>query len=137
MTGNDPLIYFAGHEDLMQWLDKHIGFAPDFVAPEGMKDEGNIAVFILPDGQLSILPDGALYIKDERNPYYNPDWAKRKAIRLLVEPEMVSKEMLHYLLEHRMLPDARINSLQGPERGRQLIQENIDFVVRFSRKYKY
>lgn len=137
VTGNDPLIYFVGHEDLMQWLDKHIGFAPDFVAPEGMKDKGNIAVFILPDGQLSILPDGALYIKDERNPYYNPDWAKRKAITLLVEPEMVSKEMLHYLLEHRMLPDAQINSLQGPERGRQLIQENIDFVVRFSRKYKY
>lgn len=136
-TGNYPLKYFAGHEDWMQWLNRNIGFAPDFVAPEEMKESRNIAVFILPDGQLSVLPDGALCIKDDRNPYYNPEQAKKQAISILVDPEMTSKEMLHYLLEHRMLPDAQINSLQGPERGRQLIQENIDFVARFSRRYKY
>lgn len=137
VTGNYPLIYFAGREDWMQWLDKNIGLASDFVEPEQMEEGRNIAVFIFPDGQLSILPGGALCIKDDRNPYYNPVQAKKQAIDFLVVPEMVSKEMLHYLLEHRMLPDAQINSLQSPERGRQLIQENIDFVARFSRKYRY
>ncbi|SHI58276.1 DUF3843 family protein [Bacteroides stercorirosoris] len=137
VTGNYPLIYFAGCEDLMQWLGKHIGFSPDFVPTERMENGRNIAVFILPDGQLSILPDGALYIKDERNPYYNPEQAKRQALKVIVEPSMTSKEMLYYLLERQMLPDAQINSLQGSERGRQLIQENIDFVARFSRRYKY
>ena len=41
--------------------------------------------------------------------------------------------MLHYLIEHKLLPDVCINSMKGMERGKQLVQENMDFIARFMR----
>lgn len=134
---NYPLLYFSDYDEMSQWIEKHVGYVSDYVHPEEMKDSRNIAAFILPNGRFSILCDGASWIKDDRNPCYNPEAAKKNAISLLYDPEVISKEMLHYLLEHQLLPDACINSLHGHERGRQLVQENMDFIARMFRRYMY
>lgn len=134
---NYPILYFADYDEMSQWIEKHVGYDSDYVHPEEMKDFQNIAAFILPNGRFSILCDGAAWIKDDRNHCYDPVDAKRNAVALLFDPEVISAEMLHYLLEHNMLPDACINSSYGHERGKQLVQENMDFIARMFRRYMY
>ena len=42
--------------------------------------------------------------------------------------------MLLYMLEHNLLPDAMFNDIRGCKHGRQLMQENIEFMARCMRR---
>ncbi len=76
-------------------------------------------------------------MNDERNPYYDKEKAENSGINLLVSATMTPGKMLHFLINHDMLPDIRINSIKGPARGKQLVQENMDFIARFMRGNNY
>lgn len=71
------------------------------------------------------------------NPCYDPEVAVSRSLSLLFDTEYVSPELSRYLVKHGLLPDARMNSLKGPERGRQLMRENLDFFTRFYRRMRY
>lgn len=132
-----PMLYFVDYAEMEAWLAKHIGLHEDFQAPEEMEEQQYPAIFIPEKGDLQIIPRGARVIKDEHNPYYDPTEASGKGLNFIINPDIVGDEFLHFLIDHQMLPDACINSLKGPERGRQLVQENIDFIARFMRPSNY
>lgn len=52
-------------------------------------------------------------------------------------PDAFPSELVHYLTEKDYLPDAAIKSVYGISRGRQLVQENKDFIARFFRQNSY
>jgi len=83
------------------------------------------------------IPDGAKVIYDKNNPYYDRAFAQEYGLGYLVSDELTPKEMLRYLVEHRMLPDAHMNHVLGPERGLALVQENMDFLARCLRNDDY
>lgn len=68
------------------------------------------------------------------NPYYDKEYAQEDAIDVVVNAECCSPEMLQYLLDHNMLPDAGIASLRGEEYGRQQVQDNLYFLARCMRR---
>lgn len=133
VTDNHPLVYFKDHDEMLEWLDKHIGLDKKFSFPDSFNKQHNLAIYFDKEKAMSVLPGGALVIMDERNPYYNKEVAEREGINFIISHTITSKEVLHYLIEHRMLPDACINSVQGPKRGKQLVQENMDFIARCMR----
>lgn len=134
---NHPMLYFKDYEEMLKWFDSHIGLDESFTLPEQMKKQQFFAVYVDKVRDMAVLPDGALAIKDERNPYYNKEKAEEQGINFIVSDATTSKELLHYLIEHDMLPDACINSTKGLERGKQLVQENMDFIARFMRVDNY
>lgn len=137
VNNNHPLLYFKGYEEMLVWFSKHIGVDENFTFPEQLKKRHSFAVYVDKVKAMSIIPDGALVIKDEHNPYYSKQNAEKEGIKFIISDTTTSKEMLHYLIEHNMLPDACINSTQGLQRGKQLVQENIDFIARFMRTDDY
>lgn len=136
-NAGSPLLYFKDYEELMDWLGKHIGFSSDFKPSTELKSGESLLVWTDPDSDLKIVSGAAACVKDERNPYYNSQKAGEEALNILADSQQVPSEMLHYLLEHHLLPDARINSTKGEEYGKKLIQENLDFVARFMRGNQY
>lgn len=136
-NAGSPLLYFKDYEELMGWLGKHIGFSSDFEPSVDLESGENLIVWTDPASDLKIVSGAAACVKDERNPYYNSQKAGEEALNILADSQQVPSEMLHYLLEHHLLPDARINSTKGEEYGKKLIQENLDFVARFTRGDRY
>lgn len=117
---NHPMLYFKNNEEMLEWFDRHIGFDENFTFPDQMMERSFLAVYIEKDKDIAIIPNGALMIKDERNPYYDKKEAESGGVNLIVSAEVAPKEMLHYLIEHKLLPDVCINSMKGMERGKQL-----------------
>ena len=92
-------------------------------------------MYIPEKGALNIIPDAARIVKDCNNPYYDAEYAESNSLYMLTSENTTSNEMLHYLIENRMMPDMSINSVRGVKRGKQLLQENMDFLARFMRKW--
>lgn len=123
------LYYFADTAALKDFLLKSLPFeeevAKNFNLPENQE---NLSVFIPEDyGDFEIFPDGALCIKDERNPFYNEKWSRNQAMNFALS---VSPEMRSYLIANHLLPDATINSSKGIERGNEIVQQNFDFITK-------
>ncbi len=134
---NHPMLYFKDEEEMWEWFEKHIGKVGEPVYPVQLEGTHFIAVYIDSEDNLFILPNAALWIKDRYNPYYDKKAAEADGIELVVSASMASDKMLHFLIGHDMLPDVRINFMKGPERGKQLFQENMDFIARFMRDSDY
>lgn len=123
------LFYFADADALKEFLLKNLPASEEveknFELP---KDQKNIVLYIPEDySDLQIFPDGALCVKDGRNPYYNEKWARNQALNFVLS---VPPEVQHCLISKGLLPDATINSSKGVERGNEIVQQNFDFLVR-------
>lgn len=70
----------------------------------------NILYFINKDGNISILPDAAPLVKLPGNELYDPELATKQSCTLLFNLQ-ASREMRAYLIDNKLLPDAR---LAGP-----------------------
>lgn len=132
-----PLLYFKDYQEFYDWMEQHIGFDKKYQHPKDFVNEKYLAVYVPQEKDMAVMVNGALIIKDERNPYYDRVKAEEEGINYLVSSETVADEPLHYLIDHHQLPDACINSIHGLERGKQLVQENIDFIARFMRVSNY
>lgn len=131
------MLYFKDEEEMWKWFEKHIGKVGELVYSDHLKGAHFIAMYIDDEDNLVVLPDAALWIKDRHNPYYDKQAAEEDGIQLVVFNQIAPDKMMHFLIEHDMLPDLHINSIKGPERGKQLFQENMDFIARFMRDSDY
>ena len=128
-AGGSRLFYFADTKQLKDFFLEKLPFADDtakkFSLPEGHE---NILLYVPEDyGDFQIFPDGALCVKDDRNPYYNQKWAKNQTLNFVLS---VNPTVQQYLISHNLLPDATINSSKGLERGNEIVQQNFDFLVK-------
>ncbi len=131
------MLYFKNGKEMRDYLKGYYTETKGFSWPEGYESWSNVAVYIGKDSDLSICTGMACCIKDKQNPLYNAEAADDEALSLLTNSELTSREMIHYMLENKLLPDARINSIYGKKRGKELVQENIDFIVRYMRRDRY
>mgnify|MGYP000043637772 FL=1 len=102
--------------------------------PRGVK---NILLFIpnLAEGKLCTIMDCAEYICHPDNPMYNKE--KAKSHFLISDLDHVPGEFIRYAITHHLIPDFALNSNHGYTRGRQLAQENLDFLARTLRRQDY
>lgn len=124
------LFYFADAAELKAFLLKHLpadeNVEKNFQLPA---DQEHIVLYVPEKSteDLQIFPDGALCVKDERNPYYNEKWSRNQALNFVLS---ISPEVQSCLISQHFLPDATINSSKGLERGNEIVQQNFDFLVR-------
>ena len=128
-NGGSRILYFADTAAMKTFLFDNLPFDEDvkkeFSLPGEHKD---IALYIPEDyGDFEILPDAALCMKDERNPYYNEKMARNQALNLALSMKSGVRD---YVISQGLLPDAAINSSKGLERGREIVQQNFSFIVR-------
>ena len=123
----EPLLYFDSYDALkfffvqsLKWEDEEDSLLPD------LKEFGNFVVFANPKGLL-IGPDVAEYFADKRNPLYNAELAEEEAYELFCEEGLCPFDLLKYGMEHDLLPEAQFPF----ENGKELLQENWDFVARW------
>lgn len=131
------LFFFRNHTELDTWIKENLHV--NYVNPEGKdySEATNILVFVEDSGALSIIPNGACVVKSKDNPLYSQEKASEEAVNLLFCTGASSSNISRYLIKNGLLPDAHLNSLISPERGRQLLQENMDFLARCIRRCNY
>lgn len=136
-TDGYPLVYFKNWDELKEWL-KNVLEAPETIDTQSFPQEQTpVVLFVQPGEDLFIMEDLPYCIKDERNPYYNQQQAGEMAMAVIKGNRQTTSGMIHFLMEKGMLPDARMNSLLSEKRGRELVQNNMEFMVRFYWLDKY
>lgn len=81
--------------------------------------------------------NAAKIIKSPDNPYYDHKLSVTEALTPIVSEKAFPGELVHFLIANGLLPDAALNSVHGPRRGKALVQENMDFMARFFRQNSY
>ncbi len=136
-NGGHPMFYFKTGKEMKNYLQDYFTGCKKISLPKDYESWSDVAMFVDKNSELSICIDRVCCIKDKRNPFYDAHIADDEALNLLTNSDITSREMIHFLLENNLLPDARINSIYGKERGRQLVQENIDFITRYMYRNRY
>lgn len=83
---------------------------PDDEIPRPILTGKEFLYFINPDGNVTLLPEGARLVKLPYNPYYSVEEATRRSCSLIFDRQ-TTPAMRRYLLDNGLLPDAR---LAGP-----------------------
>jgi hypothetical protein len=131
-TNNKPIAYFKNYIEYQEFINKIFGQIVDNSSElNKLTNFTNILFFSHPEIGFLIFPTIAIFIKDKDNPYYDEKVAKKDSLGLLLGNYQFPKELLDYIIANDLLPDAAINSLKGAEYGRKLVQENMEFIVRF------
>lgn len=138
-TGGSPLVYFKTSAQLKKFLVQELGMKitvhTGMQLLDGAKD---IVVFVMgPNKGMAMVQDVAKCICDPRNPCYKPKECADLSLALIFNGINVPAAMVRYLVSHKMLPDAGINSIKGEEYGRKLAQDNLDFFCRAYRREDY
>lgn len=81
--------------------------------------------------------NAARIVKSPDNPYYDHKLSVKEALSPIVNEKSFPGELVHFLIDNGLLPDAALNSIHGPRRGNALVQENMDFMARFFRQDSY
>lgn len=123
------LYYFADQKAMEKFLLENLPFNDEVKKNFKLPESENVVLFIPKDfhEDFQILPDAALCIKDEHNPYYNSKMALNQALNLALS---LREEVRDYIISHNLLPDATINSSLGLKRGNEIVQQNFDFLVK-------
>lgn len=137
-NGGSPLFYFNNITEALSFINKTTGAPFKGKLPEGWnKGDKDVVLFLSPTNHIfAIAPRAAECICDPKNPYYNKKVAEQKAL-LFVVHNAVPGEMLRHLIAHNMIPDACLKSTVSDEHGRQLLQQNLDFMARTLRRDDY
>ena len=128
------LFFFNNPEDVEKWMREFIGIEHFEAFSLSSLPRGNaFMVFLHSNGQM-LFTVGAECVKSPDNPYYNKSKAEENALTLCILVEGCHPDLVMYLIEHNLVPDAMLNDVKGKEHGRTLLQDNMDFMVRCIRR---
>ena len=125
-TGGMPVKYIDSYSKLdkfltegMQWGETEGGHLSHLAGKK------NFILYVTPYKGMLIASDIAQCVCDPANPCYDPQAARRDALSLLTVPGRCPIDLLIYLCENRLLPDARF-----ADGDSALVTENWDFIAR-------
>lgn len=137
LNQNSPLLFFKDYAEMKQWTDQNL--KDEFQntdkpeQTEVHEQEKNLVAFVSPETGFLVLPGGACCVRHPNNPYYQAEEAGPYAIKILFDPHYSAPEMVRCLVRENLLPDAALFSEISVERGKQLLQDNLDFLLRVIR----
>lgn len=130
------LFFFKTNNEYQRFLEEELKMPKGSKAPlpRGVK---NIILFIpnLADGKLCTIMDCAEYICHPDNSMYDKE--KAKTHFLISDLDHVPGEFIRYAVANNLMSDFALNSNRGYTRGRQLAQDNLDFLARTLRRQDY
>lgn len=137
LNQNSPLLFFKDYAEMKQWTDQNLKDEfQNIDKPEQTEvheQEKNLVAFVSPETGFLVLPGGACCVRHPNNPYYQAEEAGPYAIKILFDPHYSAPEMVRCLVRENLLPDAALFSEISVERGKQLLQDNLDFLLRVIR----
>ena len=87
----------------------------------------NILYFINTDGNITLLPDRAMTVAAPDNRLYDKEYARMcGAAVILYDPS--SKELRKYLLDNKLIPDARLDGALDGKEEKKWFAENAEFL---------
>jgi hypothetical protein len=105
--------------------------ADDFIKNNPCKNKYNLVLFLYSKNGAFVIPNIADSIKYPGNKLYNSNTNNNEGLALLTGGFPAPLEFLEFIINNNYIPDARINSIQSTERGKNLVQDNKWFIVRF------
>ena len=129
----ERLYFFRNAKDYFKWTKEDLGMKDTEIPPEFEDIKEPMACFFENNGQTTCCLN-AKCIKHPNNPYYDKSYAEENSLAFIGNTTSCSPDMLLYMFEHRLLPDAMFNDIRGRKHGRQLMQENIEFMARCMRR---
>lgn len=128
-----PVVFCKDANEMLQFYRKmNIPLTQDSIAEfRRLFADSTNGIALVGDlyGGISIIPELAYCIKSDDNPFYDQKKAAQDAHALLLEPNAISYGAACALIDHNLLPDARLNSLKGEEYGRQFLHKNAQFIT--------
>ena len=137
LINDGPLLFFKDYAEMKQWTEQNL--KDEFQntdkpeQTEVHEQEKNLVAFVSPETGFLVLPGGACCIRHPNNPYYQAEEAGPYAIKILFDPHYSAPEMVRCLVRENLLPDAALFSEISVERGKQLLQDDLDFLLRVIR----
>ncbi|MBR1557899.1 MAG: DUF3843 family protein [Prevotella sp.] len=129
----ERLYFFRNAKEYLRWVKDEMGMK-DTEIMSGIEDRKEpMACFFEYNGQTTCCFD-AENIKHPDNPSYDKSYAEENSLTFIGGTESCSPDMLLYMLEHNLQPDAMFNDIKGRQHGRKLMQENLEFVARCMRR---
>ena len=112
------LFFFNNPKDVETWLRTTVGIEQLESFPIGQFSMSEaFMAFLHPNGQM-LFTCGAECVKSPDNPYYDKGKAEEGALTLCLMPEGSHPDLVLYLIEHDLVPDAMFNDMNGKEHGR-------------------
>ncbi|MGN0281990.1 MAG: DUF3843 family protein [Prevotella sp.] len=128
------LLFFNSPEEVEAWMRTKVGIENfESFSLSSLPAGRALMVFLHPNGQM-LFTVGAECVESPDNPYYDRDMAEEDALTLCLLTESSHPDLVLYLIEHDLVPDAMFNDRNGKEHGRVLLQDNLDFMVRCIRR---
>ena len=129
----ERLYFFRNAKEYLKWVKDEMGMK-DTEMMSGIENRKEpMACFFEYNGQTTCCFD-AENIKHPDNPSYDKSYAEENSLTFIGGTESCSPDMLLYMLEHNLLPDAMFNDIKGRQHGRKLMQENLEFMARCMRR---
>lgn len=131
-----PIAYFATIEEYRQFCIDKLKFPKDIAfLDERLENYENIVISVSRDDSGMYLHDDvALFINDKHNPCYDKQLAEQSSIVFIADRNYAPAYLLSYLLKNNLLPDMQLKSAISKKRGKQLVSENLDFLIRCLRR---
>lgn len=137
-TNGSPFVYLRDGKEVRQFMMEGIGVPENLIQPSELDNQEEVVAWVPTNEEGPFFSFGCTYaICDPRNPFYVEDETGEDSLELITNPELSESSMAHYLIEHNMLPYASFDHSKGKERGRQLVQDNLDFIARCFRRGYY
>lgn len=126
----EKLVFLSSNEDLFNFFTNEMDYTigKDFKLPG---KNGRVILTATPDGGIAIMQHGMEAIKSPHNPLYNKAKASKDALNFFLIRGFCPAEIVYYLEENGMLPDAQVKSLISEERGKEIVHDNYDFLIRY------
>ena len=136
ILNKEKIFFFERKEEYERFLEEELKMPKGSKAPLPAKTK-NIILYIpsIEEGKLCTIMDCAEYVKHKNNPMYDKE--KSKSHFLISDIEQVPGEFIRYAIANNLMPDFALNSNRGYAHGRQLAQDNLDFLARTLRRQDY
>lgn len=128
-TGGSRIAFVDGYDELERFVGERMGWGKSANGHlPGMKRFSNFVLLGNKQRGLLIAHDVAQYIKHPDNKMYDRRAARNEAHRIVTERGVAPIDLVKYLFENNLVPDARLPFEKGEERS--LLHENWDFLAR-------
>lgn len=134
------LIYFDNKKDIKSFMKKKFGFKSSMLTFLNQCKDAPVIMFFDKTEHKNVLQLSHGFINcvaDADNPYYDRAIAQNDAIEMWWNEQSVGTGMLHYFLDHHMLPDVYETSFFMPSSTSGQKEQDARFLVRYMRKTKY
>ncbi|MBO4739339.1 MAG: DUF3843 family protein [Bacteroidales bacterium] len=131
-----PILFMKGVKETMDFYTKKVKFKKTIELEHQVKnliynyaENHPIAIMGTKDQGFLTITSNVPAINAPNNPYYNADFAKKHALCFFIDPNVIDYEAACLLSQLGYLSDATISSSKGYEYGRNLLQNNAQFVL--------